>query len=296
MVNSMTGFASLKGEAEGWAWAWDMRAVNARGLDIRLRLPDWIEGLDQPVRAAVAKVATRGNITLGLKLARTADGNAEAVDPAALDRALDQLVQVERAAAEKGVTLAKPTGADLLSLRGVVATQSPEDATKALTKALLGQIDRLVAAFDAMRATEGAALAEVITKQLDQIEALTAEAARLAEDRKPQIAEKLRENLARVLNNSEGADPDRVAQELAMIAVKSDVTEEIDRLGAHVTAARDLLASDAPTGRKLDFLAQEFNREANTLCSKAQSSELTRVGLDLKATIDQMREQVQNVE
>ena len=292
----MTGFASAKGEAEGWAWAWDMRAVNARGLDIRLRLPDWIEGLDQPVRAAVAKVATRGNITLGLKLARTAEGSAEAVDPAALDRALDQLVQVERAAAEKGVTLAKPTGADLLSLRGVVAVRSPEDATDALSKALLAQIDGLVAGFDAMRATEGAALAEVIAKQLDRIETLTAEAARLAEERKPQIAEKLRENLARVLTNSEGADPDRVAQELAMIAVKADVTEEIDRLGAHVTAARDLLASDAPAGRKLDFLAQEFNREANTLCSKAQSADLTRVGLDLKATIDQMREQVQNVE
>jgi len=275
MVNSMTGFATAKGEAEGWAWTWDIRAVNARGLDIRLRLPDWIEGLDQPVRAAVAKVATRGSITLGLKLARTTEGTVETLDMAALDRALDQLVQVERAAAEKGVTLAKPTAADLISLRGIVTTRTPEDATEALTKAVLTQVDDLVAGFDAMRATEGAALAEVITKQLDQIEALTAEAGRLAEERKPQIAEKLRENLARVLGNSEGADADRVAQELAMIAVKTDVTEEIDRLGAHVTAARDLLASDAPAGRKLDFLAQEFNREANTLCSKAQSSVLT---------------------
>ncbi len=131
---------------------------------------------------------------------------------------------------------------------------------------------------------------------MQRIETLTSEAADLAEARKDQMAEKLRENLARVLDNTEGADPDRVAQELALIAVKTDVTEEIDRLRAHVAAARALLAEAGAVGRKLDFLTQEFNREANTLCSKAQSAELTRVGLDLKAIIDQMREQVQNVE
>jgi len=147
-----------------------------------------------------------------------------------------------------------------------------------------------------MRRSEGAALAAVIAGQLDRIAALTAEAADLAEARKDAMAETLRQNLARVMETAETADPDRVAQELALIAVKTDVTEELDRLVAHVAAARTLLAEDGPVGRKLDFLTQEFNREANTLCSKAQSAELTRAGLDLKATIDQMREQVQNVE
>ena len=147
-----------------------------------------------------------------------------------------------------------------------------------------------------MREEEGTALARILGDQLTMVEALVAQAAELAEARRGLMAETLRANLARVMENADGADPDRVAQELALIAVKSDVTEEIDRLRAHVAAARALLDKGGPVGRKLDFLMQEFNREANTLCSKAQNSELTAVGLDLKAVIDQMREQVQNIE
>jgi uncharacterized protein (TIGR00255 family) len=147
-----------------------------------------------------------------------------------------------------------------------------------------------------MRQTEGEALAGVLTSQLDQVASLTEQAAELAAQRKDKMADALRENLARVMDNTQGADPDRVAQELALIAVKADITEEIDRLIAHVAAARDLLGQDGAVGRKLDFLMQEFNREANTLCSKAQSADLTSVGLELKAVIDQMREQVQNIE
>ena len=147
-----------------------------------------------------------------------------------------------------------------------------------------------------MRATEGAALAEVLGSQLHEVERLTGEAAKAAETRKSEMAANLRTQLSRVLENSDGADENRVAQELAMLSVKADVTEEIDRLGAHVNAARDLLKSGSPIGRKLDFLSQEFNREANTICSKAQSVVLTNLGLELKTVIDQMREQVQNVE
>ena len=147
-----------------------------------------------------------------------------------------------------------------------------------------------------MRQTEGAQLFKVLTRQIGEIEQLATTAATLAEERKPRMAEVLRANLDRVLQNSDGVDPDRLAQELALIAVKSDVTEEIDRLSAHVAAARELLDAGGPIGRKLDFLMQEFNREANTLCSKSQSSDLTKVGLELKTVIDQMREQVQNVE
>ncbi|MDF0600501.1 YicC family protein [Psychromarinibacter sp. C21-152] len=292
----MTGFAALKGAGAGFSWAWDMRAVNARGLDVRVRVPDWVEGLDQPVRAAVAGVAARGNVTVGLRLTRDEGAGGDRIDRAALARVLEQLGAVDAAAAEAGVTLARPTTAEVLATRGVLVSDAGETDLEPLTRALTADLPKLVEAFDAMRRSEGESLKSVIGGQLDRIEALTAEAARLAEARRDEMAAKLRDQLARVLDNAEGADADRVAQELALIAVKSDVTEEIDRLNAHVKAARDLLETAGAIGRKLDFLSQEFNREANTLCSKAQSSELTRVGLDLKATIDQMREQVQNVE
>ncbi len=292
----MTGFAALNGASPGWTWAWDMRAVNARGLDIRLRLPDWIEGLEGQVRAAVTATVKRGNVTVGLKLARTADNAGEHIDEAALVRVLGQMATIDAAAAEAGLPLARASAADVLAVRGVLVQPLPEDEAAPLAKALGADLPQLVAAFDAMRISEGTALAQVLTDQLARVADLAGQAAALAEDRKAQTAARLKDNLAKVLSNTDGADPDRVAQELALIAVKSDVTEEIDRLRAHVAAARDLLSSAGPVGRKLDFLMQEFNREANTLCSKSQSTELTRVGLDLKATIDQMREQVQNVE
>ena len=296
MVKSMTGFATANGNFGTYSWVWDIRAVNARGLDIRLRLPDWIAGLDQTVRAAITKAATRGSITVALKMSRDAGAGTERLDGQALERVLDHMIEIEVAAAAAGLTLARPTAADVLASRGVLVSDTDDEALAPLLKALTGELPALVAAFDAMRQTEGAALAGVISGQLDAIAGLTAEAAVLAEARKDQMAEKLRENLVRVLDNTDGADAGRVAQELALIAVKTDVTEEIDRLVAHVVAARVLLASGEAVGRKFDFLAQEFNREANTLCSKAQSGALTTVGLDLKATIDQMREQVQNVE
>ncbi|MCG6903053.1 MAG: YicC family protein [Rhodobacter sp.] len=296
MVKSMTGFASARGEFGPYSWTWDMRAVNARGLDVRLRLPDWVEGLEAAVRSAVTDVVARGNVSVGMKLARDAASTGERLDFDALERVLGQMAEINAAAAGKGLQLAPASATDVLGLRNVLVSDTGEEDTAPLARAIVADLPALVADFDAMRQTEGAALADVMRAQLDQIEALTAQAASMAEARKTQMADRLRENLARVIVNAEGADPDRVAQELAMIAVKTDVTEEIDRLGAHVAAARDLLAADGAVGRKLDFLSQEFNREANTLCSKAQSADLTRVGLDLKATIDQMREQVQNVE
>jgi len=296
MTKSMTGFASVAGEFQDWIWVWDIRAVNARGFDLRLRLPDWIAGLEQAVRGAVGGVAVRGSVNVGLRLNRAAGDTGEVLDEAALDRVMRQMAKIDAAAAQAGHSLGRATAADILALRGVLVSAAPEDDAEPLGKALVADLPGLMAAFDAMRQDEGRNLAAVLNTQLDRIEALVAEAAVLAEARKDLVAEKLRGNLARVLDNSEGADPDRVAQELALIAVKTDITEEIDRLGAHVSAARALLADTGAVGRKFDFLTQEFNREANTLCAKAQSGDLTRAGLDLKAVIDQMREQVQNVE
>ena len=298
MTVSMTGFAARKGQGAGYTWAWDIRSVNGKGLDLRLRLPDWIDGLELALRADLQKSLTRGNVSLSLKVSREA-GEADAglrVNPAALTAVLAALHQVEGAAMDVGVTLAQATAADVLGVRGVLETGSSDEDPGPIRTALLADLPALLADFHAMRAAEGAALQAVIAAQLDQIASLTLAARQQADLRRDTAAATLREALARILDHAEGADETRVAQELALIAVKQDVTEELDRLTAHVDAARALLADPGPVGRKFDFLMQEFMREANTLCSKAQALDLTRIGLDLKTVIDQMREQVQNVE
>lgn len=273
-----------------------MRGVNARGLDLRLRVPDGIAGLETALRAALNGALGRGNVTVNLRLSREDMAGTLAVDEAQLDAILRALDQVQERAFAIGVTLGQPTAADVLAQRGVLVTGKPEDTGDALAQALLADIAPLVADFVAMRASEGAALEAVLAAQLDQIAALTDAAADAAQARAPQVRANLTAALHRVMEDVAEVDAVRIAQELAVLALKSDVTEEIDRLKAHVAAARDLLGSDKPAGRKLDFLSQEFNREANTLCAKAQAAPLTAIGLDLKAVIDQLREQIQNVE
>ncbi len=295
---SMTGFAARRGAGVGYTWAWDLRGVNGKGLDLRLRVPDWIDGLEAALRAELQKAVTRGNVSLTLKVAEDEgrDDAAFRLNDAALAAALGALGRVEAAAMASGVTLRQPTAADVLTLRGVIDATAQETDTTPLRAALMADLPGLLADFHTMRATEGGALAAVLTGQLDRIAALTAEATRETAARAATQADTLREGLARVLAATEAVDETRLAQELALLAVKTDVTEELDRLAAHVEAARAHVADPAPVGRKLDFLMQEFMREANTLCSKAQSLALTRIGLDLKTVIDQMREQVQNVE
>ena len=296
-VNSMTGFASGQGGVEAHSWSWAIRSVNAKGLDLRLRVPDWLDGLEPFVRATLSKALSRGNVSVSLRLSRTEEGAGPlSVNPVVLTSVLEALRQTEAAAQELGVDLKPSSAADLLALRGVLDHAPTQDDPAPLVAALKAEFLTLLAGLTEMRQTEGAQLFKVLTRQIGEIEQLATTAATLAEERKPRMAEVLRANLDRVLQNSDGVDPDRLAQELALIAVKSDVTEEIDRLSAHVAAARELLDAGGPIGRKLDFLMQEFNREANTLCSKSQSSDLTKVGLELKTVIDQMREQVQNVE
>ncbi len=297
MVNSMTGFAALKGAGHGASWAWEVRSVNARGLDLRLRLPEGLDDLEITVRKAFSEKLTRGNVSLGLRLQSNAANAAAGLVSDQLDKVLAALKIVEQRAETIDLHLTASSAADVLALRGVLdqSDQAETDQT-ALIADLKAQIPTLIAAFSSARADEGRALGKILNEQLARIKTLVAEAALAAVERQAQVAENLQVNLKRVLDNSEGADSARVAQELAMLAVKADVAEEIDRLGAHISAALDLLAAKAPIGRKFDFLMQEFNREANTLCSKSGSTELTRIGLDLKTVIDQMREQVQNVE
>ncbi len=296
MIKSMTGFASGKGEFGPHSWTWELRSVNGKGLDMRIRVPDWLTGLEAALRAVLSKSLSRGNVTLSLRISRDESQPDLALNSIAMSAALDALQKTQAMAEARGIALAPSKASDLLTLKGMLDAGAEADDPTPLVAQMTTEFTPLLAAFLDMRQTEGEALAAILASQLDQVAALTAKAAELAEQRKDKMAEALRENLTRVLDNAQGVEPERVAQELALIAVKADITEEIDRLSAHVTAARDLLTQDGAVGRKLDFLMQEFNREANTLCSKAQSADLTSVGLELKAVIDQMREQVQNVE
>lgn len=296
MIRSMTGFASATGSLSAHSWSWELRAVNGKGLDLRLRVPDWVDGLEIALRKKLSNAAVRGNVTLSLRLSRDEQAGATQVNEAQLACVLDAMSEIEARAMEVGISLAPSKSSDIVAMRGMLEQSGSEDDIAPLAAALLAQADTLIDDFNKMRDTEGAALHSVLLDQLEQIATLTQDATALAEMRSAAMADTLRRNLKKAMDNIDGADPDRVAQEIALIAVKSDVTEEIDRLGAHVDAARDLVGQGGPVGRKLDFLMQEFNREANTLCAKAQNSDLTRCGLALKAVIDQMREQVQNVE
>jgi uncharacterized protein (TIGR00255 family) len=204
---------------------------------------------------------------------------------------------IEAKVMDAGLLLAPSKASDIVAMRGILdqKAQSDQDTTR-LSKALLAQADDLIQSFDAMRQSEGAALETVLSAQLEEIGVLTTSAEQLAKSRSDDVAATLKRNLAKIMEAVIDVDETRIAQELALLAVKADITEEIDRLTAHVAAAQTLLEETAPIGRKMDFLMQEFNRETNTLCSKAQNAELTRIGLALKVLIDQMREQVQNVE
>jgi uncharacterized protein (TIGR00255 family) len=299
MVVSMTGFAACKGSGLGYDWAWDLRSVNGKGLDLRLRVPDWVDGLEPLVRAALASAVTRGNVSLTLKLNR--DPTAEAatamrLNLPALTAALQALAKVEHCAMSQGLTLAQPNAADVLALRGIVETGTADEDTAPIRDALMADLPRLLAEFATSRRSEGAALSGVLAAQVGQIVDLTAAAAAEMAAHPDHAATTLKVALARLLDAADGLDETRLAQELALLAVKTDVQEELDRLAAHANAAQDLLAATGPVGRKFDFLTQEFLREANTLCSKSPTLAVTRIGLDLKTVIDQMREQVQNVE
>lgn len=290
----MTAFASVNGSDETLTWAWEIRSVNGRGLDIRTRIADGFDGLEAVVRKDIGAACKRGTITVGLKVKRGAVARGARLNPDALERALDAVRDTTKAADMETAPL---DVAAILALPGVFTMQDAEqDDLSGVIPQVQKDLSTAIDSFCAARAAEGAALHSILTDQVQDIARLCAAAADVLEARRDHAAETFRANVARVLDNTDGVDDARIAQELALIAVKADVAEELDRLGAHVDAAHALLAEDGPIGRKFDFLTQEFNREANTLCSKANFTELTAIGLDLKTVIDQMREQVQNVE
>lgn len=296
MLRSMTGFASGTGTLAPYSWTWELRAVNGKGQDFRLRVPDWLDGFEIALRKKLGAAVSRGNITLALKISREDAAQSMQLNTSHLKAVISALADIEAHAKEANLDLAPTTAADIASIRGVLDATAGEDDTSALVQTLLAEADVLIEAFNKMRASEGAALKDIVVGQLDEIGALVSEAETLAAARQDEARAAMRRNLQRVLENTDGLDEDRVLQELAIIAVKADVTEEIDRLRAHLATAQGLMTSREAVGRQLVFLTQEFVREANTLCSKSQNADLTRCGLALKVVIDQMREQVQNVE
>lgn len=296
-LSSMTGFASAQGAADGWSWNVEMRSVNGRGLDIRLRLPDWIDGLEPELRKTVQGRLNRGTVNVNVRVQRDETAPNLSLSRETLQRTLDVLQTISEAANARGVALRDTSAAEIAMFKGVVEHHegAPED-TKALKAAILTSAAQCLADFAVNRDSEGQAIAAVIDEQINRVESLIAAARDAVGDREVAAKEAMQRAIGRLLDAAEAPDEARLLQELALIAVKSDVTEEIDRLTAHVEAARALMRESGAVGRKFDFLMQEFNREANTLCSKSQSKGLTAVGLDLKAVIDQMREQVQNIE
>jgi uncharacterized protein (TIGR00255 family) len=293
-LKSMTGFARADGAHGDTSWHWEARSVNGRNLDLRLRLPSGFEALEIKARALAQEKLARGNCTINLWVKRESGQLEIRLNEAALRQAL---AVAERAQDVTG--LKRPRLDTLLGMRGVVEAvegEESEDAQAALHQALLAS---LAAALDALvraRAEEGERLQVVIDKQLATIGTLVQRATGAAARQPEAVAARLGEQIARLAEPGSSLDPERLHQEALLLATKADIQEELDRLRAHVAAAEELTCSDQPVGRKFEFLAQEFNREANTICSKAADVEISRTGLELKTVIDQLREQVQNIE
>jgi uncharacterized protein (TIGR00255 family) len=291
-LTSMTGFARAQGALGPWRWTVEIKCVNAKGLDLRLRVPPGFDRIEADARARLAKPLTRGTVFATIAAQR---------EGAAVAPRLNEALLAELAALGKGAALqfglAPPTLDGLMGLRGVIDTEAPaedEAETAAVAGAMLKTLDEAVVAVVAARRSEGAALQRVLAEKIDAIATL----ARAADDNPARKPEAVRARLAQQVAalGGQGLDDNRLHQEALMLAAKADVREELDRLHAHVAAARSLLAEGGPVGRRLDFLAQEFGREANTLCAKSNDVTLTAQGLELRAQIEQLREQVQNIE
>ncbi len=294
---SMTGFARAEGSVEdlpaGLAWAWELRSVNGRGLDLRFRLPSGWDPLEPALREAAGKVLKRGNVTANLNITREVEKKL-APDPAALE----QVLALALALHARIPGSAPPQAEALLALPGILrpSTEAQEERTEAATTAVRAGFDAALAALVEARQGEGERLRLTLNGLLDEIVTHRRKAAKEAADQPAAHRARVMENLQALLRESPSLPDERIAQEVALLAARSDVREELDRLASHIEAARMLLTEAVAVGRRLDFLVQEFMREANTLCSKSSSRALTATGLKLKAAIEQLREQVQNIE
>ncbi len=291
----MTGFARAEGGDGDLRWTWEVKSVNGRNLDMRVRVPTGFEALEPAVRAAVPEKLKRGNIAVGLVLTRGQQPARVRINRELLDQVIALADEVRQRLKTEAP---RPDG--LLAVRGVVELAEEEDLSEEKREARIQQMSadftKALAALAHMRREEGARLAAIVAQQLNDIERFCTAAAASAVAQPAGLQARLKQQLDMLLGTSPALPEERLAQELALLITKADVREELDRLGVHIAAARKLLKDGGAVGRKFDFLCQEFNREANTLCSKSSDSELTAIGLDLKSSIDQLREQVQNIE
>jgi len=296
-INSMTGFASTSGQTGDSDWRWDVKSVNARGLDLRFRLPPGFESLEPNLRKISQSVLSRGSVLITLTTRHQRAEGSTSVDKTALSQAVKHVALVRAQLETNGLTVAPASAEAILTLPGVIVSTTFEstDNANAINPELIAGFETTLHALVMERRAEGTQLARVISEQVTQIELLTRDADGCAEKAVLALRERLKTQLVSLLSDTSLSE-DRLAQESALLASKADVREEIDRLHAHVAAARDLLTKDEPIGRRLDFLTQEFNRESNTLCSKSPTDALTRIGMELKMVIDQIKEQAANVE
>jgi uncharacterized protein (TIGR00255 family) len=290
---SMTGFARAEGTIGGIAWIWELRSVNGRGLDLRFRLPPGWDSLEPALRNHAASRLRRGSVTANLTVRREREPHL-VLDAAALEQALQFAIEL----GGRIPGSAPPQPEALLALPGVMrpATLDQNGPDLELAPSLQAGFEQALTALGAARSAEGERLGIVLHRLLDEIDGLYAQARTEAADQPAQQRTRLMENLRALLRDSPGLPEERIAQEVALLATRSDIREELDRLASHIAAARGLIAEGTAIGRRFDFLVQEFNREANTLCSKSASAALTATGLRLKAAIEQLREQVQNIE
>ena len=293
-LSSMTGFARSHGVSGPYAWAWELKSVNAKGLELRLRFPPGWDVVEPPTRAKAAELLSRGTVQGTLSVTREGVAPVVRVNEAVLSAVIETM----RDLAER-IEAAPPSLDGILAMKGVVeiADQDErEDERLAAEAAVVADFAKALEALAAMRRQEGVALGMLLNTRLDEISSLTARA-EAAPGRRPEaIKARLAEQITSILGSSDRFDADRLHQEALLMASKADIREELDRLVAHVAQARSLLSQGGAVGRRLDFLAQELHRESNTLCAKANDLELTNIGLELKSVVEQFREQVQNLE
>jgi uncharacterized protein (TIGR00255 family) len=291
----MTGYARAQGSDERRRWVWEARSVNGRNLEVRCRVPPGFDRLENPARSAVGGRMKRGNVSINLTI--TSERQAK---PLRINRELlaDLAVLVEEV--RKSTNAAAPSADGLLRVRGVIEEEDEgedsEEALAALDKALAGTLDEALKSLAAARAAEGRALAQVIDGHVGEIEGLCKRATERAQAQIGTVRSRFESQIAELLGRAPQLSEERLAQEVALLVGKADVREELDRLTAHVAQASKMLRDGGAVGRRLDFLAQELNRETNTLCAKAADLELTNIGLELKSLVEQFREQVQNLE
>jgi uncharacterized protein (TIGR00255 family) len=293
-LSSMTGFARSHGTSGPYAFEWELKSVNAKGFDFRMRLPPGWDDVETAVRKRAAERLSRGTVYANLTVKRTGAASTVRVNDEALAAVVKAAADIT---ARTGA--AAPSVDGLLAVKGVIETVEPEAdeaETQAARAAATAAFDEALRSLIEMRRREGETLGRVLAQRLDEIERL-AERCEAAPGRKPEaVRARLAEQVAALLETSDRFDSDRLSQEAIMIAAKADIREELDRIASHVAQARELLGKGGAVGRRLDFLAQEFNREVNTCCSKSNDLELTNLGLEMKNVVEQFREQVQNLE